>query len=70
MQMWLKDDEGNLIATMVNGNVYPAPGVDREFIAFQLFKATMSLLSPGVPSVTWAQAWMSGKMGTPTSPGG
>ena len=69
MQAFFKDDAGQLIATVVDDKLYPAPGVDREALAFVMFRIMMQLMSPWVPNVTWGHAWMSGNMGTPTSPG-
>ncbi len=67
-EIWVKGDNGELLATLVGNAVNIQPGADRELVAFMLFQAMMRLMSQGV-SVTWGQAWMSGNMGSPTSPG-
>jgi hypothetical protein len=69
VEAWFKDENGQLLATVVQDKMYPAPGVDRERLAFEMFKMMVVLMTPGQPTVTWGTAWMSGNMGTPTSPG-
>ena len=69
MEAFFKDDAGRLVASVVDGKLYPAPGLDRERLSFELFRMMMQLMTPPQPSVTWGHAWMSGNMGTPTSPG-
>jgi len=67
-EIWVKDDNGQLLATLVGDAVNITPGANREMVAFMLFQAMMRLMNSGV-NVTWGHAWMSGNMGSPTSPG-
>jgi hypothetical protein len=57
MEVWMKDETGRLLATSVAGRLYPTPGVDRELLAFELFKLMVSLMAPPQPQVTWGRAW-------------
>ena len=68
MQAFFKDDQGQLIATIVDDKLSPAPGADLEKVAFELFRMMMTMLTPK-PNVTWGSAWMSGNMGSASSPG-
>jgi len=54
MEMFLKDGNGQLIATYTRGVLYVVPGADRQMVAFAFFKLMNEALNPvqGV-SVTW-----------------
>jgi hypothetical protein len=58
MEMWLRGTDGELLATFTGGKLYVPPGVDRDIVAFALFKVLNEAMNPtqGV-SVTWGSRY-------------
>lgn len=58
MEMFLKGEDGRLIASYTAMGLYITPGVDREVVAFAFFKLMNEAMNPkqGV-SVTWGSRW-------------
>lgn len=44
MQLFIKDDEGNIIGTYMGGVLYSTFGVDKAALAFELYKLQFSLM--------------------------
>ncbi len=51
-------DQGRPVATIMDGKLYPSPGLDRDALAFELFKLMLELTREQVGvSATWGSNW-------------
>jgi hypothetical protein len=45
MEIWVKDNQGRLVATMVDGRLYGPIGFDTQRLAFELWQLSVKLVS-------------------------
>jgi hypothetical protein len=51
-------DETQFLGIYRDGELHLTPGIDRESVAFGLFRALMSTMTPDVGvNVTWGNVW-------------
>jgi len=47
VQLYIKEDDGSVVATYIDGNLYAHPRLNRRMLAFELFNLMIAMAGVG-----------------------